>query len=303
MKTVATAAATVLLVPVILLSALLGGLGPHYAPATAEVPVGIPAPLDSLYPNAASSFGIPAGLLAAIGKVECDHGRDRRCASPTGPRPIEPFESPQRTSPRCPSSGGPASFAPTAGDIAFGFAARLADADAAGDVRGALATFDPADSYAACVMAWAVRYGWAPFDARLLAWALLNHPNIAVRPQGQADVRSGLVDRRVLAALLTLGTSHRLFAVGPFVSGHSRYVAGSNRLSNHVLGRAVDVPAVDGAAIDPGNSRARAAAELLLTAPDWFRPDELGCPWRLALGGVVTFTEGHDDHLHIGFDK
>jgi hypothetical protein len=110
-----------------------------------------------------------------------------------------------------------------------------------------------------------------------------------------------VVDGRVLEALLYLAVDHRLSEVGPFVTGHSLYVAGTTRISNHAVGRAVDIPIVDGRAVSVTNVAAKAAAGSLLGLPRELRPDELGSPWYFPSNTVTSFTEGHGDHLHIGY--
>lgn len=61
-----------------------------------------------------------------------------------------------------------------------------------------------------------------------LAGAVLSSPNIQLRPLARKDVERGIVDPRVLQSLLIAAQAHRL-SVGPLVSGHSYYVAGTTR--------------------------------------------------------------------------
>jgi hypothetical protein len=133
------------------------------------------------------------------------------------------------------------------------------------------------------------------------AAAVLSHPRIHLRPQARRDVEAGIVDPRVLQILLVAASSHDLGSVGPLVSGHSYYVAGTNRASNHAFGRAVDIPVVDGEAVSVTNGAALDLARLLGTLAPPLRPDELGAPWKLEIEGVSTFTRSHGDHLHAGF--
>jgi hypothetical protein len=136
-----------------------------------------------------------------------------------------------------------------------------------------------------------------------LARAILTHPNIGLRPGARADVEAGVVDPRILRVLLVLAERHRLSYVGPFKTGHSRNVAGTTRASNHFYGRAVDLPYIDGAPVNVLNTGAWAALREVLALPAEVRPDEVGAPWRIPFGTTSTFTENHDDHLHLGFDQ
>lgn len=143
-----------------------------------------------------------------------------------------------------------------------------------------------------------------PADPTALAEAVLNHPRIGLRASAAGDVRAGRVDVRILAVLLVIATEHDLAAVGPFVTGHSYYVAGTDRPSNHAFGRGVDLPVVDGSAVSPTNTGARAVVDLALALPPDLRPDEIGCPWPdlARLPGVFT-DAAHYDHLHLGFER
>lgn len=132
--------------------------------------------------------------------------------------------------------------------------------------------------------------------------AVLSNPSIRLRPPAAEDVRSGRVDARVLAVLLIASERHTL-GVGPLLTGHSYYVAGTDRVSNHVYGRAVDITMVDDSNVSPGNEAALNLVLTLASLPEPLRPDELGSPWKLEVEGVRSFTRGHGDHIHWGADR
>lgn len=138
-------------------------------------------------------------------------------------------------------------------------------------------------------------------SASELAAAVLTDSSIGLRPSARSDVERGLVDARVLAMLLVTARHHRLDSVGPFVNGHSYFVAGTRRVSNHVYGRAVDISMVDSALVSTSNPAAFDLAALIANLPSPIRPTELGSPWRIEVEGVATFTKGHGQHLHAGF--
>jgi hypothetical protein len=201
------------------------------------------------------------------------------------------------------ASGAPPFDVYDARDAIFAAAAKLSADGIRRAPRRALFSYNHSSAYVDEVLSWAARYGWMGNDARTLQAAVLAHPNIELRPEARADIEAGLVDERVLGALLVVARQHSLGYVGPFVTGHSIYVSGTDRISNHALGRAVDIPIVDGVTVSAGNLAARAAAESLLGLPAPLRPDELGAPWRFPSSSVTTFTRDHERHLHFGFSE
>jgi hypothetical protein len=117
------------------------------------------------------------------------------------------------------------------------------------------------------------------------------------RPAG--DYASPRLDRRVRALLVAIA-AHRQVRVSCIRTGHSRYVAGTRRVSNHTVWRAVDVDQVDGHPVSPSNQAARALALWIGRGGTGVRPSEVGSPW--AFGQRPWFTDaGHRDHLHVGF--
>ena len=104
----------------------------------------------------------------------------------------------------------------------------------------------------------------------------------------------------VLEVLLVLAERFDLGSVGPLISGHSYFVAGTTTPSNHSFGRAVDISVIDGQAVSIYNPAARDAMELVLTLPPPLLPDELGGPWPMYHAGVRTFTQDHHDHATSG---
>lgn len=139
-------------------------------------------------------------------------------------------------------------------------------------------------------------------DAGDLIAAVLGNPRIGLTSAARADVESGRVDPRILAILLAAAEEHTLDVVGPIITGHSYYVKGTTRVSNHVFGRAVDVLSVDGAPVSPENLAARALMVQILELPPPLRPDELGGPFPFDDPNVRTFVQDHLDHIHAGDD-
>jgi hypothetical protein len=135
------------------------------------------------------------------------------------------------------------------------------------------------------------------------ARALAASPRLTLTTQARRDLQRGLVDGR-LVRLLTGATRRHRLAISVFVTGHSKYVAGTTRISRHYTGRAVDVWQVDGRPVTAGN---RAAAELvawLASLPVGQRPTEVGSPFTRFERRPGFFTDrAHRDHVHIGVGR
>jgi hypothetical protein len=118
----------------------------------------IPAPYLRLYEQAAQRYGLDWSILAAIGKVECDHGRD---SDPSCSR---------EGAVNAAGAGGPMQFYGVDGDgdgrvdrwdpadAIFGAANYLAHSGAPGDYEQAILAYNHAGWYVSDVEAWAARY-------------------------------------------------------------------------------------------------------------------------------------------------
>jgi hypothetical protein len=118
-------------------------------------------------------------------------------------------------------------------------------------------------------------------------------------PAAAADVASGQVHDSVLEAMLTVA---RRWPIGVSVvrSGHPLDVFGTNRPSDHPLGRAFDTWRIAGrAVVHPSTPRGlvRAYMEALAAAGSY----NVGGP--LLLGSAPQFFSDrtHHDHVHAGF--
>lgn len=137
-----------------------------------------------------------------------------------------------------------------------------------------------------------------------LAAEVLANPRIGLTPAARGDVEAGIIDPRILAILLFAAEDHSLDRVGPLVTGHTYYVKGTTRVSNHVFGRAVDILALDGSPVDASNLGARQLMEDLLSLPPELLPDEIGGPWVIQGPSMSSFTDtSHSTHIHSGFDR
>jgi hypothetical protein len=117
------------------------------------------------------------------------------------------------------------------------------------------------------------------------------------RPAG--DYASARLDRRVRELLLAIA-AHDQVRVSCIRTGHSWFVAGTDRVSNHSVWRAVDLDRVDGAPVRASNQGAHELALWIGRGQAGVQPSEVGSPWTF--GRRPWFTDpGHQDHLHVGF--
>ncbi|MBS44136.1 MAG: hypothetical protein CMH83_13420 [Nocardioides sp.] len=130
---------------------------------------------------------------------------------------------------------------------------------------------------------------------------VVGRPRIDLSGAALADLRDGRVDPLVVDVLDRLAEEVRL-SVSVLASGHPRMVFGTDSVSNHTRGRAVDVWALDGTPV----------AELPLDSPLLLRvltraaelgSDEVGGPVVPPVTSGVHFANPlHRDHVHVGFD-
>lgn len=140
----------------------------------------------------------------------------------------------------------------------------------------------------------------ASVDYETLQTSVLAHPGIGLTAGARRDVEAGIADPRVLGLLLALAERHELGVVGPIKTGHSYFVRGTTRVSNHSYGRAVDILAIDGAYVSRTHRGAYEAVAFILSLPEPLRPDEVGSPWRFpARGSFSDFA--HRGHIHVAW--
>jgi hypothetical protein len=117
------------------------------------------------------------------------------------------------------------------------------------------------------------------------------------RPAG--DYPSPQLDRRVHRLLVAAAAQYRV-RVSCLRTGHSWFVKGTRRVSNHSVWRGVDVDQVDGRPVSPANPAALRLALWIGRGHAGVQPSEVGSPW--AFGRRPWFTDaGHQGHLHVGF--
>ena len=233
-------------------------------------------------------------VLAAIGKVESDHGRSSApgvrdginragcCAGPMQfnltngpPSTWDTWGTGVRAHVYDPAHAVPAAARKLCGD-------GLARPEAVGrdpcpQVLGsaalhtALRRYNNACWYVHEVVTLAGRYTRAaPAQAPSrdpFVRALVASPRTTTASHGcdpRTDLASGRLDLRVQSLLAVLAERHTI-RLSCLRSGHSRFVKGTTRISNHTVWRAVDIDMVDGRAVSRRSHPARTLA-LWLTA-------------------------------------
>jgi len=279
-------------------------------------------------------------LLAGIGKVESDHGRSRapgvtsgvnRFGCCAGPMQFNLTNGPPSTWDSLKRPGDdvydPADAIPAAarklchdglGEGAFAKRWRgKPGADPCPQVRGspaqhrALRRYNNACWYAQQVLVLADRYTLAVPDPGVegrndpFLKALLGNDRVTTTATRGCDpgpdLASGRVDPRVVSLLAALAERHSI-RISCLASGHSRFVKGTSRVSNHTVWRAVDIDRVDGRPVAADAAAARALVAWLDRLDGPLRPVEIGSPFGEYAPREGFFTDlGHQAHIHIGY--
>jgi cell wall-associated NlpC family hydrolase len=156
-KTALAAASSLLLLPVLVIAAALGGI-PQTEPSAAAL-TDIPPDYLALYQQAATEFAIPWPLLAAVGRVESDHGRDPASWQPNAAGAVGPMQfEPATFAAYNWASGNPHPSIDDPHDAIFATAAMLVANNGRDDPRGALYIYNHADWYVNDVLNWAAIY-------------------------------------------------------------------------------------------------------------------------------------------------
>jgi murein DD-endopeptidase MepM/ murein hydrolase activator NlpD/outer membrane biosynthesis protein TonB len=132
---------------------------------------------------------------------------------------------------------------------------------------------------------------------------VLDNPDIEIYACGRTDIRSGIVDRRVLASLELLAARNLKPTVTSLRCGHGYFTASGN-VSHHTTGTAVDIAAINGIPMvgnqGPGSITDK-AVRVLLTMQGAMKPAQIITLMEYA-GTDNTIAMGdHHDHIHVGW--
>jgi hypothetical protein len=120
---------------------------------------------------------------------------------------------------------------------------------------------------------------------------------------GRADIRSGIIDRRVLATLEYLAVSGLKPTISSLQCGHGALTTSGN-VSEHTTGTAVDIAAVNGIPIyghQGPNSITDVTIQRLLTLQGTMKPHQIISLMTFEGADNTLAMADHDDHIHVGW--
>ena len=135
----------------------------------------------------------------------------------------------------------------------------------------------------------------------LLEKRVLSDERIEIYECGRDDIRSGQIDRRVLATLAYLAESGLRPGVTSMKCGHGFYTSSGN-VSEHSSGNAVDIATVNGIPVlghqEPGGITEQAVRRLM-QLQGTMAPHQVISLFEI--GGPTLAMADHNDHIHVGF--
>ena len=135
----------------------------------------------------------------------------------------------------------------------------------------------------------------------LLEKRVLSDERIEIYDCGQDDIRSGQIDRRVLATLAYLAESGLKPTVTSLKCGHGFYTSSGN-VSHHSSGNAVDIAALNGIPVlghqEPGGVTEQAVRRLMQLQGTLVPAQIISL---FEIGGATFAMADHHDHIHVGF--
>jgi hypothetical protein len=130
---------------------------------------------------------------------------------------------------------------------------------------------------------------------------VLRDPRVQIYAGGRDDIRSGQIDRRVLATLEYLAESGLRPTVSCLKTGHS-FLTTSGNVSEHTSGNAVDISEINGIPIlghqEPGGVT-ETTVRRLMRLQGSMRPHQIIS--LLDLGANTMALPDHANHIHVGF--
>ena len=115
----------------------------------------------------------------------------------------------------------------------------------------------------------------------------------------KADLASGRVDLRVQSLLAVIADRYSI-RLSCLRTGHSRFVKGTTRVSNHTVWRAVDIDVVNGKPVSRASTVSRTLVVWLDGLQGPLRPSEIGSPFNIGRRPYFS-DEGHQGHVHVGY--
>jgi hypothetical protein len=135
----------------------------------------------------------------------------------------------------------------------------------------------------------------------LLERRILSDERIDIYECGRDDIRSGQIDRRVLATMAYLAESGLRPTITSLKCGHGFYTSSGN-VSHHSSGNAMDIAMVNGIPIlghqDAGGITEQTVRRLM-QLQGTIAPAQIISLFEI--GGTTLAMGDHDDHIHVGF--
>jgi hypothetical protein len=322
------------------LVALLLGVQANASLACSSGAEAIPTSYLSLYKSWGAVAGVPWTLLAAVGSVESGHGSNPAALVPHDRGVLGPmqFQAGSNRLAKKQDRSGDQGFGGTWAlwrtasghppyrmddpddEIAAAAAKLRNDAGPALDWTRALYRYNALGAYVSSVLKREQHYRLgtcspggsstlspsqpesdATTEPAASVATLLDSSSLELAPGAASDLRNGIVDSRLVALLQWITERHSI-VISEFRTGHPKFVAGTNKVSNNWYGRATTITWVDGEAVSPGSAAARVLWQELRRAPAAIRPTEIGAPW--ADPANPRYYSGADARslIHIGFD-
>ena len=135
----------------------------------------------------------------------------------------------------------------------------------------------------------------------LLERRVLNDERVELEAVHRNDIRTGQINRRVLAVLAYLAESGLRPTVSSMRSDHGTYTKSGN-VSHHSSGNAVDIAAINGVSLLGNMERggiAYQAVKRLMALQGTMKPAQIIS--LLDLGDNTLSMSDHNGHIHVGF--
>src|SRR5204863_767123 len=132
---------------------------------------------------------------------------------------------------------------------------------------------------------------------------VLGDPNVEIYECGRRDIKSGGIDRRVLATIEFLSASGLKPTISSLHCGHG-FLTSSGNVSEHSSGNAVDIAAINGIPI-VGHQGAGSITDItirrLLTLQGTMKPHQIISLMTFDGADNTLSLPDHNDHIHVGF--
>ncbi|HZI92029.1 MAG TPA: hypothetical protein VFD31_10450, partial [Thermoleophilaceae bacterium] len=135
----------------------------------------------------------------------------------------------------------------------------------------------------------------------LLERRVLSDERIDIYEGGREDIRTGQIDRRVLATMAYLAESGMRPTITSLKSGHGFFTSSGN-VSHHSSGNAMDIAEITGVPIighQESGGITEQAVRRLMRLQGTIAPDQIIS--LLDIGGATFAMSDHNDHIHVGF--